>query len=399
MTKGLRIALVSAFPPGKCTLNEYGFHLARAFAAHPDVAEVIVLADILPEPQPELDLGPATRVKRVWNFNGMGTPLRILRALFAERPDAVIYNTQTASFGDRELTAALGLLTPAISRFAGWKSGVIAHNIIAGIDLETTLLKGQRLRQTLVRLGGAAVTRAMTWASYMTVTLRGYAETLEARVPYADVTLVPHGTFEIGNRPLIPQGERPMRIVTMGKFGTYKRLETLLAAFDRLRAMPDTPKLELVIGGSDHPNTPGYVQGLADARANDDGVKFAGYVAEEDVPGFFEGARLAVFDYEATTGSSGVLHQAASLGTVPVFPRIGDFVDLARDEGLCGGNFEPRDVDGLAGVMRDLLADPYAADRIAATNRRAVAAVPMSDIAAWHIAKILDAPDMMPAFD
>jgi hypothetical protein len=40
-----------------------------------------------------------------------------------------------------------------------------------------------------------------------------------------------------------------------------------------------------------------------------------------------------------------------------------------------------------------------AADRIAGTNRRAVAAVPMADIAAWHIGKILDAPDMMPAFD
>jgi hypothetical protein len=116
-------------------------------------------------------------------------------------------------------------------------------------------------------LGGAAVTRAMTWASYMTVTLRGYADTLAERVPNADVTLVPHGTFDTGNRPWIPQGDRPMRIVTMGKFGTYKRLETLLAAFDQAPPMPGAPKLELVIGGSDHPNTPGYVQGLADARA------------------------------------------------------------------------------------------------------------------------------------
>jgi glycosyltransferase involved in cell wall biosynthesis len=398
MTNGLRIALVSAFPPGQRTLNEYGFHLARALADHPDVAEVIVLADKLSRPAAELDLGPAIRVKRVWHFNGMATPLRVLRTLAVEKPDAVIYNTHTASFGDREMTAALGLLTPAVSRMAGFKSGLIAHNIIAGIDLETTLLKGQPLRQAIVRLGGAAVTRAMTWANYMTVTLRGYADTLAERVPNADVTLVPHGTFDTGVRPWVPQSQRPLRITTMGKFGTYKRLETLLAAFDILRRMPGLPAIELVIGGSDHPNTPGYMQELADARANDADVRFVGYVAEEDVPDFFETARLAVFDYEATTGSSGVLHQAASHGTVPVFPRIGDFVDLARDEGLTGGNFTPRDAEGLASAMYDLLSDEAAAEQIARANSEAVAAVPMADIAAWHVGKILRAPSIMPVF-
>jgi hypothetical protein len=45
-----RIALVSAFPPGQLSLNEYGLHFARHLAAHPDVAEVVMLADILPAP-------------------------------------------------------------------------------------------------------------------------------------------------------------------------------------------------------------------------------------------------------------------------------------------------------------------------------------------------------------
>ena len=41
--KPLRIALVSAFPPGGKSLNEYGLHLARGLASHPDVAEVAVI--------------------------------------------------------------------------------------------------------------------------------------------------------------------------------------------------------------------------------------------------------------------------------------------------------------------------------------------------------------------
>jgi glycosyltransferase involved in cell wall biosynthesis len=393
-----RIALVSAFPPGQRSLNEYGLHFARALAAQPDVGEVVVLADRLDRPQPELDLGPKIRVRRVWDFNAAGTLLRLLRALRAERVDGVIWNLQTASFGDRELPAALGLLGPALARLGGWKSGIIAHNIVAGIDLEATTLKGQHLRQAVVRLGGGAITRAMCAASYMTVTLRSYADILARQVPRADVTLVPHGTFDTGTRAWVPLADRPMRIVTMGKFGTYKRLETLLAGFDRLRAMPGLPPLKLVIGGTDHPNTPGYVETLARARADDGAVTFAGYVAEEDVPAFFEGGRLAVFDYEATTGSSGVLHQAASLGAVPVFPRIGDFVDLCEDEGLSGGHFTPGDADALAEVMHDLLTQTARAERIAQANRRAVDAIPMTDIAAWHVAKLFCSPADMPNF-
>ena len=58
MTQPLRIALVSAFPPGRQTLNEYGLHLAKGFAEREDVSEVIILADRLEQSLPELDLGP-----------------------------------------------------------------------------------------------------------------------------------------------------------------------------------------------------------------------------------------------------------------------------------------------------------------------------------------------------
>lgn len=175
MTKGYRIALVSAFPPGQRSLNEYGLHFANALASHPDVSEVIVLADRLPHPMAEQDHGPKIRVRRVWDFNRATTCISLLRAMRAERPDAVIYNLQSASFGDREIPAALGLMSPALSRLMGWKSGIVAHNVIAGIDLDSTQLKGQRLRQAIVSAGGAVITRVMSWANYMTVTLRSYS--------------------------------------------------------------------------------------------------------------------------------------------------------------------------------------------------------------------------------
>ncbi len=45
----MKICLVSAFPPSKVVLNEYGYHLARELHADPLIA-LTVLADELNPP-------------------------------------------------------------------------------------------------------------------------------------------------------------------------------------------------------------------------------------------------------------------------------------------------------------------------------------------------------------
>ena len=388
MKPHLRIALVSAFPPGRQTLNEYGLHLARGLAARDDVAEVIVLADQLDTDTPELDLGAKLRVERVWRFNSPLAGPAILSAMRRIAPDGAIWNLQTATFGDREIPAALGLLAPAAARLLGTPSGIIAHNLIAGMDLDKTQLEGAYLRQAIVRAGGALVTRAMMAANYTTVTLRNYRDLLADAYPHADVHLVPHGTFETSAQEITPLSARPNRIVTMGKFGTYKRLENLLGAFDLLRSRPGMADLELVIGGTDHPAVPGYLERLATARSGDSGVRFHGYVAEDDIPNFFGTARLSVFDYASTTGSSGVLHQTASYGALPVFPRIGDFVDLCEDEGLSGAHYQPLDAEDMASAMERALTDLPSSQAIADANALAAGEMPFSNVVDFHINRL-----------
>lgn len=392
MKQALRIALVSAFPPGRRTLNEYGLHLARGLAEREDVAEVIVLADRLDEPLPELDLGPKLRVERVWRFNSISAGPAILSALRRHAPDGAIWNLQTATFGDREIPAALGLLAPAAARLTGTPSGIIAHNLIAGMDLDKTQLAGARLRQAVVRAGGALVTRAMMAADYTTVTLKSYRDLLANAYPRAEVHLVPHGTFDTSPPEITPLAERPMRIVTMGKFGTYKRLDTLLEAFDLLRRQPGLEDLELVIGGTDHPAVPGYIAEFEAARAADPRVHFHGYVAEADIPDFFGSARLSVFDYSATTGSSGVLHQTASYGALPIFPRIGDFVDVCEDEGLTGAHYRPLDAADMAVAMEGALRDLPSAQAIADANARAAGDMPFGAVVDFHIQRLSGDP-------
>lgn len=388
MNKRLKLALVSAFPPGRQSLNEYGYHLALNLAQRDDVKEVIVLADKLAQRVPELDLGPKVRVRRVWSFNALTNLPAILRHLRELRPDGAVFNLHTASFGDRELTAALGLISPAAARCVGVPSGVIAHNIIAGVDLDSTLLQGQRLRQAIVRMGGKAVTWALMQANYVSVTLKSYETHLKQTYPRADITHVPHGSFDVSEAPMTPLAQRPPRIVTMGKFGTYKRLETLIDAFRILRCDPNYRDLELVIGGTDHPNAPGYMTSVAHACRNETNISFHGYVAENDIADFFGQARLSVFDYETTTGSSGVLNQTASYGAVPIFPRIGDFVDVSRDEGIEGFNYCAGNAQSMADAMRSALSDLPLADALVHANRLATNGFPLSKVIDFHVVKI-----------
>jgi glycosyltransferase involved in cell wall biosynthesis len=174
----------------------------------------------------------------------------------------------------------------------------------------------------------------------------------------------------------------------MGKFGTYKRLETLLSAFDALRKNSRFADVELWIGGTDHPNTPGYLRGLAAHRSGDAGIRFLGYLPEEDIPDFFENARISVFDYESTTGSSGVLHQTASYGAVPIFPALGDFIEVSQDEGLIGRNFAPGDAAGLADAIGAVLDDPAGSELAARSNRQAALGFPMSKVARFHVERL-----------
>jgi glycosyltransferase involved in cell wall biosynthesis len=171
----------------------------------------------------------------------------------------------------------------------------------------------------------------------------------------------------------------------MGKFGTYKRLDTLLCAFDILREDPQLSNYELVIAGSNHPATPGYVETVAQSRQTDPGIKFHGYLAEEDIPEFFATARVSVFDYNATTGSSGVLHQTASYGALPVFPNIGDFVDVCRDEGISGLNYDPMNPRDMARAIHEALLDEERSEKMIQSNMSAAQEMPFSDVVDFHV--------------
>lgn len=381
------IAIVTAFPPSSGSLNEYGLHLINAFAARVDIKKIIVIADKYDGDQPELDLGPKVEVRRVWRFNSPFAGFHILKALRACSAESALYNLQTASFGDSEIPAALGLLTPAISQKIGIPSGVIMHNLVEAVDLSKTNLAKSPIRQKLVGTASYFVTKTMLMSGFMTVTLDSFWDILKDKYKAKNAFMVPHGSFPLASDVEIPQlSNRPRTIVTMGKFGTYKRLERTISAIKSLNSADAASQpIKLVIGGSDHPATPGYLNDLAEQHQSDENIVFHGYVAEEDVAKFFTQARLAIFDYDSTTGSSGVLHQSAIYGTPAAYPMMGDFIDVTEREGLKGFNFAPLDQQSLEDSILECLNAPEIAQRLADDNLDVSKGVTMATVASIQL--------------
>ncbi len=381
----LRIGVVSAFPPGRNSLNEFGLHLVKHLSRSDEVSEVVLYAD-------ETDAGAPTPMPGVtaipcWRFNSVTNLWRVVRAVRRTRPDAVLLNLQFATFGDTRLAGGLGLLVPAALRLAGVRSIVILHNLADNVDMRDAGFAGSALSARILKAAGRLLTRALLRADLVALTIPRYVEFLQRSYGARNAILAPHGSFEEVAVPSfdVPPGRR--KIMAFGKWGTYKTVDMLVDAY-RILLDRGYDDLALVLAGTDSPNSAGYMAGVAARHADLPHLEFTGYVAEEDVAGLFGSASVVAFPYTSTTGSSGVLHQAGEYGRAAVLPRIGDLVDIIEEEGFRGVYFEPGDPASLADAIASVLDDPELRVTLGRTNFAAASGIPMSEVVHWHLVHV-----------
>lgn len=384
----LHVGVVTTFPPGTGSLNEYAFHFVRALREKSaDVSQITLFVDYLPDGESypaEAGVVPLN-IAPCWSFGSLKNPLSIVRAIRKAKPDVVLFNLQFATFGDSRVAAALGLLTPRLVRQAGFPSVVLLHNIMETVDLKTTGFAGNPVLEWVTRTAGTLVTRGVLSADLVALTIPKYIEILEAKYKTDNLLLAPHGSFDDDvAQPVHDVPHDPMQIMTFGKFGTYKKVETLIEAFAKLQSS-NRPSLELVIAGSDSPNAPGYLADVQTQYAHVPNVRFTGYVAEEDVPIIFGESAVVVFPYTSTTGSSGVLHQAGDYGKAVVLPNIGDFAEVITEEGYTGEFFEPDSVDSLQHAIASLIDNPDKRREMGQQNFMASHGIPISEIVDWYL--------------
>lgn len=355
----MKIALVTAFPPSRQALNEYGFHIADELRQQAGI-ELSILGDELSQPMPELS---GFTVIRCWSFNRLGNALSLIRTIKRIKPDVVWFNLGFASFGGKPLPAFLGLTTPALTRLCSCYTHVTLHQLFETVNLADAGIKSP----LLYSLAGHVATHLLLSANSLSVLLPAYHRTLRRKYRRGAVKVRNHGIF--ASRPEAPnfasRGNPVYRVLAFGKWGTYKRLELLVTAFESIQAQ--LPQTELIIAGGDHPKTPGYMRGVAESTKHNPRIRFLGYVPEESLANLFRTSSLTVLPYTSSAGSSGVAHLACQYGVPILAPDIEDFVELAQQEFISMEFFAPHDVDSLAQKLSSLIGSP---ERLAVMARQ-----------------------------
>src|SRR5262249_10693905 len=101
------------------------------------------------------------------------------------------------------------------------------------------------------------------------------------------VLVGPHGIFAF--RPAPPDfgipGHADHRMLAIGHWGTYKRLETLMDAFPEV--LRKVPNARVVIAGANHHTKPGYWESVRELHKSNSRIDFLGYVDEDQIPDLF----------------------------------------------------------------------------------------------------------------
>lgn len=382
----MKLAIVTAYPPSKVTLTEYGYHLVKHFRLQKEVTEIILITD---KTKGEKDLnfeekGCKVTVKECWNFNDYTNVFKVNKVIASTKPDAVLFNLQFLKFGDKKIPAALGLMLPLLCKMKGIPTISLMHNIIEQVDLNNVGITSNKFFQKIYSGIGNLLTKLVLTSDVVAVTMGKYQTILENKYQSRNVALIPHGSFETPEEPDFTLPAGPKKILAFGKFGTYKKVEIMIDAIELIRRRTNQ-NLEIVIAGTDSPNTPGYLESVKKKYAHVDQLCFTGYVEEDNVPTIFEESAVVVFPYTSTTGSSGVLHQAGSYGKAVVLPELGDLSTLIKEEGYKGEFFNSNSVSSLADAIENILAHDSYREYLAKANYRAASAIPMSKVVKMYI--------------
>ncbi len=356
----MKICLVTTFPPSQGGLSEYGLHLAEELRRNPFIT-LNILADRISTPQPELD---GFDVRRCWSFDDPSTALRLLAALAKLKPDVVWFNLLFSTFGRNPLNAFMGLLTPLFARLSGRYTHVTLHHLMDTVDLKDAGIQHPRF----YRAAGAVATRMLLLSNSVSVLMPGYRRILSEKYGHENVHVRSHGVLT--RRPEYPdfprRGNPEHRILAFGKWGTYKRLELMLDAFQAVANV--LPNTRLIIAGGDHPQAAGYVKSVRKKCAGNPAIEFTGYVHEDDLPDLFQSCSVAVMPYSSSTGCSGVAHLACAYGVPIVCADLPDFRQMADGEELAIEFYEAGNALDLARCLIQFLTNPERQQAMAVQN-------------------------------
>ena len=340
--KGLKICIISSYPPNRGRLSEYTKYLALNLADRVELGQIVIIADRVHGRKNHVVEEKNIEVYRMWQPDNPLSFLAILPFVIRLRPDVVHFNIHFQSFGKSRISNFFGLCLAPVFNIFGYRVLCTVHNFGDIVDLDKVNVENHFVN----RLAIFVVTKFLLSLTAVVVTVRSYIDRLDARYGSNNIRFIPHGA----SVERIPENGSK-NILMFGHMGPYKGLPVLLNSFKEIRKL--RKDVNLIIAGTSHPNFPGFIDSY---RENCEDVIFTGYVPEEKLSDLFSVASVVVLPYLTATGTSGVFHMACRFGRPVVASDLPEFRELIR-EGASAVLFPPGDHEYLRDSILRVLDD------------------------------------------
>jgi len=321
----MKICFVSAYPPNKGNLAEYGRYLVNEFIKHDLIKKIVVLANYNPNSRKIEDFGKL-KIVRCWKNNSLFIPIGITKVLKREKPDIVFFNLHMMSWGKTRIANFLGNITPyLVKKFLKKKVIVSLHNIVEATDLD-----GLGIKSSMLNLFGSYLaTKFLLNTNKVVVTVSSFISLLNNKYGKTNIVYIPHGTLGKKVKNVRTGGKI---ILTFGFWRENKNLPFLIKVFKEL--YEKDKELKLIIAGDSHPNFPSYLKKIRRRYNNLKNVFFTGYVPENSLDKIFLSSTVIVLHYATATGTSGVVHLAASYGKPVIISDLPEIREIMKEEKL-----------------------------------------------------------------
>ena len=344
----MHLVVVSPFPPTITGIGQYGYHVTRALAQSGMLSRITVLAGSQVNGEHPNHLG-STEIEYCWAPGQLKARQNILSHVKRLNPDLVWFNVRIGMFGESPWQSISGLLAPMLARRLGYPTVVTFHEMVELSDFQLLNVPGG----LFAPLGARLITDLATQADVVCLTMQKHLEWFAKQRPHVECIHIPLGSY---HEPLLMEEGAHPELLLFNMLAPFKGIELLLEAFQSLKL--EFPHLHLTIAGEEHPRFPGYAQSLKDRFASLEGVRWLGQVPSEDVTELFRRAQIVVLPYQASTGASSALNQAAAYGRAIVVSDLDELRAMVHEGSFQVEFFKSGNVKSLQNALRLLITSP-----------------------------------------
>jgi glycosyltransferase involved in cell wall biosynthesis len=340
----MHLVMVSPYPPAITGIGQYGYHASRLLASSGVFSRITVLCGQAGVQDGARSQQPSPlHILAGWQMDRPDVGWQITTRLRQLQPDVTWFNLGASVFGKSPLANLSGFLSVVQAHTGGSPTVVTLHELPELADLRALKAPGGMLAP----FGARLIARLATCADVVCLTMRRYVDWLTVRRRGPHYLHIPTGAYYAPE--ILPEPAHP-EILFFSTLAPFKGLETLLSAF---RVLGDEiPGLRLTIAGTRHIRFPDYPGLLRAQFADLQGVHWLGQVAENEIRTLFSRASVVVLPYQASTGFSSVLMQAAAWGRAVVASDLEEICYAAHENGLEVAYFQCGQADSLADTLR-----------------------------------------------